>query len=91
MVRRRLVSMTAEGRLTVPAAARKEIGVEGEAQFELDLADGAIVLRPAVVLPREDAWAYTSDHRRLLSKAHSDSREGRVRRLSERELARLSK
>lgn len=34
----------------------------------------------------DDAWAYTSDHRALLERAHADSREGRVQRLSERDL-----
>lgn len=85
----KLVTMTLEGRVTIPAAARRELGVEGEAQFEVGLEGGSIVLRPAVVMTREDAWAYTPQHRRLLAKAHRDSREGRVRRISERQLARL--
>ncbi len=87
----KVVTMTAEGRVTIPAAARRELGVEGEAQFEVDVESEAIVLRPAVVMTREDAWAYTPVHRRLLAKAHRDSREGRVRRLTEGQLARLKK
>lgn len=83
--------MTAEGRVTIPASARRELGVEGEAQFEVDVQRETIVLRPAVVMTREDAWAYTPEHRRLLTKAHRDSREGRVRRLTEGQLARLKK
>ncbi len=83
--------MNASGRLTVPAAARKELGLDGEAQFELEVAvDGTLVLRPAVVLAREDAWAYTTEHRVLLERAHADSREGRVRELTERELSELA-
>lgn len=85
----KVVTMTAEGRVTIPAAARRELGVEGEAQFEVDVKSEAIVLRPAVIMTREDAWAYTPRHRRLLVKAHRDSREGRVRRLTEGQLARL--
>lgn len=87
----KLVTMTAEGRVTIPATARKELGVEGETQFEVQIESEAIVLRPAVVLPREDAWAYTPEHRRLLATAHRDSREGRIRRLSEARLSRLKK
>lgn len=83
--------MTAEGRVTIPASARRELGVEGEAQFEVDVQRETIVLRPAVVMTREDAWAYTPEHRRLLTKAHRDSREGRVRRLTEGQLARVKK
>lgn len=87
----KLVTMTAEGRVTIPAAARRELGVEGETQFELDLERESIVLRPAVVMTRDDAWAYTPEHRRLLAKAHRDSREGRVRRRTEAQLARSTK
>lgn len=85
----KLVTMTPEGRVTIPATARRELGVEGESQFEVGVEGEAIVLRPAIVMTREDAWAYTAEHRRLLAKAHGDSRDGRVRRLTERQLARL--
>lgn len=87
----KLVTMTPEGRVTIPAAARRELGVEGEAQFEVGVEGESIVLRPAVVMTRADAWAYTPEHRRVLAKAHRDSREGRVRRLTEGQLARLKK
>lgn len=85
-----LVSMNSSGRITLPASARRRLGLEGEAQFEVEVSGEAIILRPAVVLPREDAWAYTPEHRRLLARAHADSREGRVRELSEDELAELA-
>lgn len=87
----RLVTMTPNGRVTIPATARRELGVEGDATFEVGVQGDSIVLRPAVVMTREDAWAYTPEHRRILAKAHRDSREGRVRRLSDRQLARLKK
>ncbi len=85
-----LVSMNAAGRITLPAAARRRLGLEGEAQFEIEVTQDQIILRPAVVLPREDAWAYTPEHRQLLRQAHEDSREGRVRELDESELAALA-
>ena len=87
----KLVTMTPEGRVTIPATARRELGVEGESQFEVGVEGKAIVLRPVVVMTREDAWAYTAEHRRLLAKAHRDSRDGRIRRLTERQLARVKK
>lgn len=88
----KIVSMSESGRLTVPADARRELGIEGEAEFELevDQEHDAIILRPAVVLRREDAWAYTPQHRELLARAHRDSREGRVRKTSEDELSKLA-
>lgn len=86
-----LVTMTPDGRVTIPATARRELGVEGDATFEVGVEGDSIVLRPAVVMTREDAWAYTPEHRQLLARAHQDSREGRVRRLSGRQLTSLKK
>lgn len=81
--------MSPNGRLTLPADARRALGLEGEAELEIhvDVAQDELVLRPVVVLRREDAWAYTPEHRDLLARAHADSREGRIHRLSESELA----
>ncbi len=98
-----IVRMNAEGRITVPTEARKELGLLKEAELQVETTPDAIILKPVVVLPREDAWAsvvvlpredawaYTAPHRRLLAKAHRDSREGRVRRVSERQLERLGR
>jgi bifunctional DNA-binding transcriptional regulator/antitoxin component of YhaV-PrlF toxin-antitoxin module len=85
-----IVHMNATGRVTIPAGLRHVLGVEGEGDFAIDVENGAVVLRPVVVLPREDAWAYTPEHRALLERAHADSREGRVRELSEEDLSRLT-
>ena len=82
--------MNAEGRLTVPAAARRELALENETQFAVEVVSEGLLLRPVVVLPREDAWAYTPEHRRRLQQAHRDSREGRVRQLTESELQHLA-
>ena len=56
----------------------------------MEVRDGAVVLKPALVIPEEDAWAYTPKHRALLERAHRDSREGRVRQLSEEDLLRIA-
>src|SRR5947209_5662361 len=76
----RTITMSRSGRLTLPADVRKRLGLTEETEMEVDLdASGdQIVLRPAIVLRREDAWAYTPEHRALLEQAHGDSAEGRV-------------
>lgn len=76
--------------MTLPAAARRRLGIEGEMEFEVEVENGNLVLKPAVVLPIEDAWAYTVEHRAMLDRAHADSKEGRVRELTEDELADLA-
>jgi AbrB family looped-hinge helix DNA binding protein len=85
-----IVHMNATGRVTIPAGMREELGLEGEGDFAVEVEAGRVVLRPVVILPREDAWAYTAEHRELLHRAHADSHEGRVRELSEDDLADLA-
>ncbi|MBI4728321.1 MAG: hypothetical protein HY775_02280 [Acidobacteria bacterium] len=76
----RTVAMNEAGRLTLP-----------EFEIEVDRERDALILRPALVLRREDAWAYTPEHRGLLARAHADSRAGRVKRRTEGQLAKLAK
>ncbi len=88
----RTVTLSPTGRLTLPVEIRRSAGIEGEIELEveIDSESDAIILRPAVVLRREDAWAYSPEHRALLAQGHADSREGRVRHVSEDELASLT-
>jgi len=85
-----VVSMNAQGRLTVPAAAREALKVEGATRFELEVTENAIVLRPSVAIPREDAWAYTPEHLARVERARQEGREGRSRRASENDLERAA-
>ena len=78
-----VVSMNSQGRLTVPAAAREALRIQGPTQFELEVTEDALILRPALVIPRDDAWAYTQEHLRRVEQARTAAREGRTRRLAE--------
>jgi AbrB family looped-hinge helix DNA binding protein len=82
------VTVSESGRVTLPAEARRRLGLHGETEMEVevDAEHDAIILRPVITLRREDGWAYTPEHRELLARAHADSREGRVHRLAEDEL-----
>ena len=85
------VTVHGSGRLTAPASVRKQLGlIEGtELEIEVDMEQEALVLRRVVYLRLEDAWAYTPDHRELMERAHRDSKEGRVKKLSEEDLESL--
>ena len=48
---------------------------------------GSVTLRPVVVIPRDDAWAYTAEHLADVARALADIREGRVRKLPDDDLA----
>jgi AbrB family looped-hinge helix DNA binding protein len=86
MALKAVVSMNSQGRVTIPAAARKLLRVHGETQFEIEATERELVLRPAVVIPREDLWAYTPEHMASLDRALKQVREGRMRPASDLEL-----
>jgi len=89
MAMKMVVSMNAQGRLTVPAEARKALHIEGDTPFELEVTEHEIILRPALVIPREDAWAYTPEHLAQVQQSDADARAGRIVRMTERELERF--
>lgn len=86
MARRALVGMNEQGRVTIPAAARRALGLAGEAQFECEVMDNAILLRPVAVVPREDAWAYAPEHLERLRRSAGQ----RGYRLSEDDLLEIA-
>lgn len=85
-----VVGMNGRGRLTLPAETRRQLGIEGEAQFQVEVRDGKAVLQPMVLVPQEDAWAYTPEHRALVKRALQEVREGRTVRMGPDDLERLA-
>ncbi len=77
-----VVAMNSQGRITVPAAARAALRVAGETQFEMEVRDNELILRPALVIPREDAWAYTPENMASILRARQQVRAGRLRQAS---------
>lgn len=74
-----VVKVAADGRMTLPAAVRRALDItEGEARLSVDITDGAAVLRPAVVIPREDAWAYTPEHIASMKRARDQASRGEL-------------
>ena len=70
-----------QGLANRPAVGRREVlGPQGPEE-------GSVTLRPVVVIPRDDAWSYTAEHLADVARALADIREGRVRRLSDGDLA----
>ena len=84
--------MNSTGRITVPAAIRKMLRLEGESDFEVEaLEDGeGFVLRPVVVMRRKDSWVYTAEDLAGIRRGLDDIREGRVRTVTEAELRALA-
>jgi bifunctional DNA-binding transcriptional regulator/antitoxin component of YhaV-PrlF toxin-antitoxin module len=88
---RMIVGMNAAGRLTLPVDARRQLGIaDREANLQLEVSEGKVILQAVVTVPQEDAWAYTPEFRRQLAEALRDVREGRVRQLTEAELEQIA-
>ncbi len=81
-----LVTMDAEGHLTLPEDLRRLLQGEATTYLLAEPGEGGIILR---AIPAEDAWAYTPENLRRLEAALADVQEGRVLRLSKGELARM--
>ena len=82
----RVRAVCASGRVTMPVEVGRGLGLEGETEVEVELEGVSIILRPTAVGGRENAWAYTPEPRAFLSRAHMDSRAGRVLQLTAGEL-----
>lgn len=86
-----VVKMGADGRLTVPAAARRELGIDGEVEFELEVVRDRISLLPNNAVDHyDDSWADTPEHRERMERARRDVEDGRVYRLTVTELKQLA-
>ena len=83
------VESNAQGRLVIPAEVRAALNVTGKAHWQLEVLDGAIILKPAMVIPREDARAYRPEHLARLEEAMTQARSGQMLDLSPEQLERL--
>ena len=81
-----LVEVNEQGRMTLPIKVREALGIQGPTQVELDVDDRTVRLRPAVVIPEEDAWAYTREHMEQVRRALADVEAGRARRVTREEV-----
>ena len=86
------VSMSKTGRITLPAELRRSLRLEDEAEFEVEHVEGEdrFVLRPVVVVRREDAWVYTADMLASIQRGLQDLKEGRERSASEADFRALA-
>lgn len=84
-----VVAMSREGRVTLPAKVRRSLGLSEGSELLVEQRNGAIVLRPAMRVARDDAWAYTAEHRSRVRDAQADVADGRLLPLGEEQLQEL--
>lgn len=64
-----IVTMSDRGRITIPSTIREALHLDDHAQLQLDIVDDRLVITPAVVIPREAAWAYTPEESAAIERA----------------------
>ncbi len=90
-VARTLVAVNAQGRVTLPAEVRRKLRIAGGSQLEVGVEGDRVTLRPARVLPAEDAWAYSDENLAAIRRALESVKAGRVfRNVTWRELDRIA-
>jgi AbrB family looped-hinge helix DNA binding protein len=87
-----LVALKPKGSVTIPAAIRKEFGLDTDDQLIITVEDGRIVLTPALVIPgradpgtnkivpRDQGWFHTPEWQARETEADADKAAGRVTR-----------
>jgi antitoxin PrlF len=80
------ITVNSQGRMTIPAEIRRELGIHGESTVIVEAEDGRLIVRPAFVIPAEDAWAYTPEHIARVREAEAQAAAGLSFRITEDEL-----
>lgn len=75
---RAFVTVNRQGRITLPAAVRRQMRLEEGHQLEVVVSQGEVRLRPAAIVPAEDAWAYTAENVAAIREALAQISAGRV-------------
>lgn len=83
---RTLVAVNAQGRVTLPADVRKKLHIGEGSHLEVAVEKDRIMLRPAQLIPAEDAWAHTPENLAGIRRALEDVRAGRVYTVTEEDL-----
>src|SRR2546428_14145761 len=83
---RTLIAVNQQGRVPLPAAIRRRLGIGTGSQLEVKVVDNSISLRRATVIPEEDRWAYTPEALASLQRALADVKAGRVYEVTEEDL-----
>ena len=74
-----LVKVTRNGQITIPAEVRRELGIEEGDYMEVTLKEGVIVISPAQVVDKSQAYFWSKRWQQEEREADEDIEAGRVR------------
>ena len=88
----RLVTVGAEGRVTLPASMRQVFDLEQGSQLLIEIdPEVGLRLRPVEILPRDPSWLARSDIQEARARIEEDLDSGRVSAMTEDKLRDLVK
>lgn len=75
------VSVGGRGTVTLPAEVRRELGLDRPGvHLAVEVIDGAIVMRPSVSVPADQAWFWSQRWQQMEREADADIAAGRLKR-----------
>ena len=74
-----LIKVTRNGQITIPAEVRRELGIREGDYVEVTLKEGVIVISPAQVVDKSQAYFWTERWQQEEREADEDIEAGRVR------------
>ena len=74
-----LIKVTRNGQITIPAEVRRELGIQEGDYMEVTLKEGVIVISPAQVVDKSQAYFWSKRWQQEEREADEDIEAGRVR------------
>lgn len=74
-----LTKVTRHGQITIPAALRKQVGIEEGDLVELQIVDDHIVLTPKKLIDKSQAYFWTKEWQEAERQAEADIEAGRIK------------
>lgn len=74
-----LTKVTRHGQITIPAALRKQVGIEEGDLVELQIVDDYIVLTPKKLIDKSQAYFWTTEWQEAERQAQADIEAGRIK------------
>ena len=71
-----------KGVVTIPLAIREQLDLATGDELLISVEDGRIVLEPATLIPRDQAWFWTQEWQAMETEAEADKAAGRVERFN---------
>ena len=67
-----------KAQITIPKEIIEKLNLSEGEIFDVSVSDGRIVLRPQVVVPKDEAWLYTAEAQATLKRGLEDIAAGRT-------------